>query len=99
MTDDIFESCRKADLIAVATLLKNGVQVNAQDARGMTALHWAVFGGYIDVASLLLQAGANPNLPSNEGPHATPYWHAKEDFGMQDIAALMQAFGGRAVER
>jgi ankyrin repeat protein len=45
----------------VAALLKSGVDVNEKDVLGCTALTFSVVKGNIDVAKLLLQAGADPN--------------------------------------
>ena len=44
---------------AVRALLKQGVDVNAAQGDGMTALHWAARQGDVELAQMLLYAGAN----------------------------------------
>ncbi len=39
-------------------LLKHGMDIGAQDHRGMTGLHWAVIGGQLETIKLLLERGA-----------------------------------------
>ena len=41
-------------------MLKHGAEANAKgDENGMTPLHFAVLGGYADIAELLLNYGAD----------------------------------------
>ncbi len=44
---------------AVRTLLKQAADVNASQADGMTALHWAAMRNDVELAKMLLYAGAN----------------------------------------
>lgn len=46
---------------ALRALLKGGADVNAADADGSTALHWAAQRNYAEAASLLIAAGAKVN--------------------------------------
>ena len=48
--------------------------VNAPQADGATALHWAVYRGDTELADLLIDAGANAKAANREG--ATPLWLA-----------------------
>jgi len=49
----------------LASLIKHGADINAKDAGGQTPLGWAIRTiGEFDVASLLLDAGANVNVAS-----------------------------------
>jgi uncharacterized protein len=43
----------------IAALLKEGVDVNASQVDGMTALHWAVYHDDLATSTLLINAGAN----------------------------------------
>ena len=47
--------------------IKHGVEINAQDMYGMTPLHYALQSENTEAAIALLKAGANPNLPNQDG--------------------------------
>jgi len=49
----------KQDRAAIRTLLKQHADVNAAQADGMTALHWAAYLDDFEMAKLLAKAGAN----------------------------------------
>ena len=55
------------DLPGVTALIESGVEVNARDYRGATALLIASAHGSQDVVKQLLIAGADPNLADNMG--------------------------------
>ena len=58
------EQCK---LDAIRDLLGAGVEVNAQDKQGTTALAYAAALKQRDAVDLLLDAGADPTLATNEG--------------------------------
>ena len=70
----------------ILVLLKNGVNINVQDATGWTALTWAVSRGWLSVARLLLQKGADGLLGDKSG--RLPIHHAAQ-LGYKDIAELL----------
>ena len=51
----------------VRTLLAEGVDVNAPQIDGTTALHWAAYHDDVDTARLLLEAGADANAVNRYG--------------------------------
>jgi pectate lyase len=51
----------------VKAFIKNGVDVNEEDAQGMTPLHLAVQGGHREIVEFLLSQGADVNAKNNEG--------------------------------
>ncbi len=52
---------------AVTALLRWGANVNKQDFRGNTPLHYAIKTENLEALKLLLQAGANVNIQNNKG--------------------------------
>ena len=52
-----------SDLAKLAALLKQGVEVNAAQVDGMTALHWAVYHDDLRTTALLLR------VPQVRAPH------------------------------
>jgi ankyrin repeat protein len=55
----LIDAVKAQDLQAVRTLLKQEVNVNATEADGFTALHWAAQRNHLPLVELLLGAGAN----------------------------------------
>jgi len=58
-----------ADLVALL-LAQPGIQVNATDVDGYTALMWAAEHASTSIVEMLLKAGANPNLENRRGQTA-----------------------------
>jgi ankyrin repeat protein len=61
------DATEKLDRPGVRALLKQHADVNASQADGMTALHWAAYHDDQDIAALLLRAGANPKAANRYG--------------------------------
>jgi ankyrin repeat protein len=70
-----------------------GCDLDECDNLGMTALLFAVYRGDVEAVRLLLEAGADPNRASRQG--TTPLWHATDDFGLDEIAALLRQHGAQ----
>src|SRR5215510_10332222 len=62
------------DGAAIRTLIDKRVDVNAVQADGTTALHWAVDRESVEIVRLLIRAGANVKAANRYG--ATPLWLA-----------------------
>lgn len=87
------EAVQSGSVEAVRRALEQNVgNINGLDQRGHTALHWAVFGGYVEIVQLLLTRGADPNVASRDG--ITPLWNAR-DFGLAEIDALLVKHGAK----
>ena len=85
-----------SDEIALRAAIEAGDDLNEWDNLGMTPLLYAVFRGDIDAVRLPLDGGGDPNRPQQGDPTATPLWHARDDFGLHEIADLLEARGARA---
>jgi ankyrin repeat protein len=69
--------------------------LNEWDDLGMTPLLHAVFRGDVEDVRRLLDAGADPNRAQRDDPTATPLWHARDDFGLHEIAELLIRAGAK----
>ena len=68
------DAVMKHDENAVRSLLREKIDVNAPQADGMTALHWAVRADNLETAQLLIRAGAKVNVSTRYG--VTPIYLA-----------------------
>ena len=85
----------RKNLAAISWLIAHGVDVNAKRPMwdcNHTALHMTVESGAIDIARLLLDAGADPNIADDKN-HATALGWA-DFFGRKDFAELFRQIGG-----
>src|SRR5437867_872286 len=80
---------KNRDKAAARALLKQRVDVNAQDVDGMTALHWAAHWDDLEMARLLLRAGANAKVSNRYG--VTPLHEASTVGNVALIEALLKA--------
>ncbi|CDP18978.1 unnamed protein product [Coffea canephora] len=69
-------ACETADIGMLELLLQYGVNINASDSRGQTALHRCVMRGKAPFVKLLLSRGADPQGLNGEGK--TPFGLAVE---------------------
>ena len=72
--DRLIDAVKANDAATVRTLLDKRVDVNAVQADGTTALHWAVDRDDTEIVQLLIRAGANVKATNRYG--ATPLWLA-----------------------
>jgi ankyrin repeat protein len=85
----------KRNLAAIRWLLAHGVDVNAKRTMwdlNHTALHMTVEGGAIEIARLLLDAGADPNVRDDRHRATALGW--AEFFGRDEMAELIREKGG-----
>ena len=73
-TSEVADAAEKGDSAAVRTLIVQKADVNAPQADGTTAIHWAVYHEDVAMFDRLLQAGAKVNVANREG--ATPFYLA-----------------------
>ncbi len=60
----LIDAVKNADTKAVRSLLQQHVDLNATEADGFTALHWAAQRDNLEIADLLLSAGADVKAAS-----------------------------------
>lgn len=91
---DLLHAARSGDTAAVVAQLSAGADVNVADGEGVTALYIAADRGFVDIAKVLLDAGADPALPKK-----TPYGsggaapHAAAAAGHVDVLRLLLEAG------
>jgi len=85
----LVDAVKNADTGAVRALLKQGADVNALEADGTTALHWAGYRDDLESADLLIRAGAKVNAANDLG--VTPLWTACENANAGIVQRLLQA--------
>ena len=90
-TAPIADAAMAKDAATVKKLLKEGVDVNAAQGDGMTALHWAALNGDAELASMLLYAGANVGAKTRLGGY-TPL-HLAAQIGNASVIAPLIAAG------
>ena len=83
------DAARHADWAAVRTLLEEGVDVNAREGDGSTALHWASYWDNREVAALLIRAGIEIDAANDLG--VTPLWAACENGSSAMVETLLGA--------
>jgi uncharacterized protein len=88
-TSPVADAAMKGDLRAVAALLAQRADVNAPQADGATALHWAVYRDDLPLVERLLAAGARVNVANRHG--ATPLALACINGSARTIERLLAA--------
>ncbi len=89
-TAPVADAAMNGDKAAVKALLKSAADVNAAQGDGMTALHWAAMSGDLELAQMLVFAGANVRATTRLGTY-TPLFLASQQGHAPVIQALLQA--------
>lgn len=86
-------ACETADIGMLELLLQYGMNMNASDSRGQTALHRCIMRGKAPSVKLLLTRGADPQAFNGEGK--TPYELAVEsNLDDNEILAMLSESNG-----
>ena len=83
------DAAMRSDRAAVRSLLQQKADVNAAQADGMTALHWAVRQNDLETAQILIRAGAKVDAVTRYG--VTPIYMACTNGNAAMIDALLRA--------
>ncbi|MDP1857086.1 MAG: ankyrin repeat domain-containing protein [Gemmatimonadaceae bacterium] len=86
----VADAAMRLDVESVRALLKKGVNVNAPQGDGMTALHWAASHRNIELTTLLVRARANVKAITRIGAY-TPLHVASEVGSGPVVVALLKA--------
>ena len=85
----VVDAVKRGNLAAVRALIGQHANVNAAEADGMTALHWAVRADDVQTVRLLLGAGANVKAVSRYG--FTPIILAAQNGDADLVGVLLKA--------
>ena len=74
----VADAAMKSDHAAVRALLQKKADVNAPQIDGATALQWAAYHDDLELADILIAAGANPVIwePVNVNARAVVFWES-----------------------
>jgi ankyrin repeat protein len=85
----LVEAAKKQDRATVRTLLLEKVDVNEPQGDGATAIAWAAHWDDLEMAELLIDAGANVNAANDYG--ITPLWLAATNRSLAMVKTLLEA--------
>ncbi len=85
----VADAAMRRDIESVRTLVRAGGDVNGAQGDGMTALHWAATYGDVDLADVLLYAGANVKATSRLGRFTPLHVASQGGFGAV-VKALLE---------
>ena len=85
----VADAAMRGDAEEVRVLIGRGLDVNAPHGDGMTALHWAAQGESLEIARMLLDAGADPAAVTRNGAYTPLHLAARSGSGGV-VAALLE---------
>ena len=86
----VADAAMRADLDKVRILLKAGTDVNVAQGDGMTALHWSAENRSVEMAAMLIYAGANVEAVTRIGGY-TPLHLASRSGSAAIVQELLEA--------
>ena len=92
--ESVANAAKHGDLEKVRTLLAQSADVNTAFGDGMTGLHWAARAGNVEMAELLIAAGANFEATTRIGAHTT--LHVAAQAGRGPVVEILLEAGSDA---
>ena len=86
---DVADAAMNKEIAAVQSLIQQKADVNAPQPDGTTALHWAARWDDMQLAAVLIRAGANPRTVNRTG--ATPMFLAAQNGSAMMIEMLLKS--------
>ena len=86
----VADAAQRRDITAVRQLLRQGADVNAAQGDGMTALHWAVQHGDIELGNTIIYAGGDVHAGTRIGRY-TPLHMAARSGDVGFVTLLLEA--------
>lgn len=93
LASDFLDAVKAEDLDGVTAALSAGADVNELGSSTMTALHMAASRGSVDIALLLINAGAEVNAQAGSGQGLVRPLHLATQFNRPAVVALLLAHG------
>ncbi|NNF12593.1 MAG: hypothetical protein HKN72_05200 [Gemmatimonadetes bacterium] len=93
----VADAARANDVDEVRTLLRGGEDANAAHGDGMTALHWAAEHGNVELAEVLLVAGAHPEVVTRLGGYTPLHIAARK--GASGVVQVLLEKGAEPAAR
>ena len=86
LIDLLMDAIRARNLSAIGHIIDAGIDLNALNSAGYTALHWAARNGHTDVVKLLVNKGAKLDILNKDGNTAL---HLAARNGRIDVVKLL----------
>lgn len=87
LTEQLIRAVDEYDIDDIAPLVRGGADINARNSEGLTLLQMAVRDRMEDIAEILLNLGADPNLKAHQNGYTALHYAA--DKGDEDVIDLL----------
>ena len=95
LTPPLIQAVQSGHMRLIGQLINGGAQVNAINALGRTATHYAVSNNNLPALKLLLSNGVDTNLADNDGNTPLDMWHVHEN---KEMLVLLHTAGAKPLD-